>query len=409
MEHPAACPKIRNGNGPPTQQCLGSRRGRQLVFRRLLTVPEGTLVPAADRAFMTLALKLARRGAGYTSPNPMVGAVVVRDGRVVGQGYHRRYGGPHAEVEALRQAGPLAQGATLYVTLEPCNHHGQTPPCTQAVLAAGIARVVIATADPNPRVTGGGAAFLQAQGLQVEMGLLADAGRRLNEAFFKAVTTGRPWVIAKAAASVDGKIATRTKDARWITGPAARGWVHRLRHQVDAILVGVGTVLADDPQLTTRLPRGRGRDPIRIILDSQLRLPLTAQVLHLESAAPTWIACTAAAPPEKIAALRDLGAECLVLPDRRGKVDLEALLHLLGQRRVLSLLVEGGAEIHGAFFDARLVDKFHLFLAPKIIGGRQAPGILGGEGIATLAEAQQLREVTLRRLGQDLLLTGYLT
>ncbi len=363
---------------------------------------------AADRGFMALALKLAQKGAGFTSPNPMVGAVVVRDGRIVGQGYHRRYGGPHAEVEALQRAGAQAQGATLYVTLEPCNHHGKTPPCTQAVLAAGIARVVIANADPNPRVTGGGADFLRQQGLQVEMGLLAEAGQKLNEAFFKAMTTGRPWVIAKAAASLDGKIATHTNDSHWITGPAARAWVHRLRHRVDAILVGVGTILADDPQLTTRLPRGQGKDPVRIVLDSRLRLPLTAQVLHLQSAAPTWIACTEAAPPDMRAALEALGATCLVLPSRQGRVDLEALLALLGQRRVQSLLVEGGAEVHGAFFEAGLIDKFHLFLAPKLIGGRQAPGVLGGQGMARLASAPQVRDLTIRRFAQDILISGYL-
>ncbi len=362
-----------------------------------------------DRQYMALAFRLAARGAGYTSPNPMVGAVVVRDGRIVGQGYHRRYGGPHAEVEALLRAGEQARGATLYVTLEPCNHHGKTPPCTAAVLAAGISRVVIANADPNPRVTGGGAAYLRAQGLQVEMGLLAEVGQKLNEAFFKAVTTGRPWVIAKAAASLDGKIATHTHEAQWITGPKARAWVHRLRHQVDAIIVGIGTVLADNPQLTTRLPRGQGRDPVRLILDSRLRLPLDAQVLHVKSAAPTWVACTDMASPEKRAALQDQGAEVLVLPARDGKVDLEALLTVLGQRRLQSLLVEGGAEIHGAFFDAGLIDKVHLFLAPKIIGGRQAPGILGGRGITHLANAPLVRGMTIRRLGPDLLISGYLS
>lgn len=361
-----------------------------------------------DRRYMALAFRLAKRGAGYTSPNPMVGAVVVKDGRMVGQGWHRRYGGPHAEVEALQRAGEQARGATLYVTLEPCNHHGKTPPCTAAVLAAGISRVVIANADPNPRVAGGGAAYLRAQGLQVEMGLLAEVGQKLNEAFFKAVTTGRPWVIAKAAASLDGKTATHTNDSQWITGPAARAWVHRLRHQVDAILVGVGTVIADNPQLTTRLPKRRGKDPVRLILDSRLRLPLAAQVLHLKSAAPTWIACTDAAPAEKRAALQDLGAEILVLPARDGKVDLEALLNVLGQRRLQSLLVEGGAEVHGAFFDAHLIDKLHLLLAPKIIGGRQAPGILGGQGITHLASAPLVRDMTIRRLGPDLLISGYL-
>lgn len=362
----------------------------------------------ADKKYMALALRLAAKGAGYTSPNPMVGAVIVKDGRIVGRGWHRRYGGPHAEVEAIRQAGAEARGATLYVTLEPCNHHGKTPPCTEAVLAAGLRRVVIANPDPNPRVTGGGAAYLRAQGLEVAIGLLADQGARLNEAFFTAITTGRPFVIAKAAASLDGKIATHRGEAQWITGPVARRWVHRLRHQVDAILVGVGTVLADDPQLTTRLPGGRGRDPIRIILDSQLRLPVTAKVVQLQSSAPTWVVGTPAAPESRRQALEAAGARVIMLPDRQGRVDLEALLAYLGDQRVQSLLVEGGAEVLGAFFDQRLIHKLHLFLAPKLIGGRGAPGILGGEGVALMAEALELQELTCRRLGADYRFTGYL-
>lgn len=357
---------------------------------------------------MALALHLAARGAGYTSPNPMVGAVIVRDGEIVGRGWHRRYGGPHAEVEAIRQAGERARGATLYVTLEPCNHYGKTPPCTEAILAAGIKRVIIANPDPNPRVTGGGAAFLRARGLEVSWGLLAEQGARLNEAFFTAVTTGRPFVIAKAAASLDGKIATWRGESQWLTGPQARRWVHRLRHRVDAILVGLGTVLRDDPQLTTRLPRGRGRDPIRIILDSRLQLPLTARVLHLQSQAPTWIVATPAAPPDRRQALEAAGARVIILPARQDRVDLTALLTYLGEQRVQSLLVEGGATVLGAFFDQKLLHKVHLFLAPKLIGGREAPGIFGGEGVAALAAAPQLQEVTCRRLGPDFLFTGYL-
>jgi diaminohydroxyphosphoribosylaminopyrimidine deaminase/5-amino-6-(5-phosphoribosylamino)uracil reductase len=376
--------------------------------RYILTNQSMPVFTAEDRRFMALALKLAAKGSGYTSPNPMVGAVVVKDGHIVGQGYHHRYGQPHAEVEALRQAGPLARGATLYVTLEPCNHHGKTPPCTAAVLAAGICRVVIANADPNPRVTGGGATFLRDQGLIVDQDLLAAAGQKLNEFFFKAIATGLPFVIAKAAASLDGKIATRTNDSHWITGAKARMWGHRLRHQVDAILVGVGTVLADDPQLTTRLPRGKGKDPIRIVLDSRLRLPLTAKLLTQKSTAPTWIACTNAASPEKVAALQALGAEIILAPSLDHRVDLQALLPLLGERRIQSLLVEGGAEVHGSFFAAGLVDKFHLFLAPKFIGGRQAPGILGGQGIARLAEAPLARNLSIHHLGPDILITGYL-
>jgi len=406
---------------------------------------------------MKTALRLAARGAGWVSPNPMVGAVVVREGRIVGRGWHRRYGAPHAEVEALNRAGEQARGADLYVTLEPCNHHGLTPPCTAAILAAGVARVVVATLDPNPRVAGGGAEYLRKKGLQVQTGLLEAEARRLNEAWFKWVETGLPFVIAKAACSLDGKTATATGESQWITGEASRALGHRLRHACDAILVGIGTVLADDPQLTARLPTRGGRkaiggegqgsqtpapspepppptpyvggtdfqsvptenrkpktenpkvkDPIRIVLDSRLRLPLTARVLHLESTAPTWIAATPAAPPDKIRAVQELGAEVLILPEEHGRVALQPLLRLLGERQVQSLLVEGGPEVLGAFFDHRLVDKFYFFFAPKILGGHQAPPAVAGRGVSSLKEALLARNVTLRRLENDILIYGYL-
>jgi diaminohydroxyphosphoribosylaminopyrimidine deaminase/5-amino-6-(5-phosphoribosylamino)uracil reductase len=343
----------------------------------------------------------------------MVGAVVVQpeagspSGRIVGQGYHRRYGGPHAEVEALRAAGDQARGATLYVTLEPCNHHGRTPPCTDAVLRAGVARVVIASPDPNPQVSGGGAARLRAHGLQVEIGLLEAEARRLNSAWHKWLATGTPWVIAKAACSLDGRIATVGGDSQWLTGPVARSFGHRLRHQVDAILVGLNTVLADDPQLTTRLPgRSRGKDPIRLLLDSRGQIPLTARLLHLNSPAPTWVACTSQAPPAKIQALRQLGADVLVLPDEAGRVALPPLMALLGQRRVQSLLVEGGAEVLGSFFDALLVDEFYFFYAPKFLGGHGAKSVLAGRGVRRLTDALTARDLHLRRLGPDLLVRG---
>ncbi len=376
-----------------------------------------------DAAYMKLALGLAAKGAGRTSPNPMVGAVVVREGRIVGRGYHRRAGGPHAEVGALHQAGDATRGAILYVTLEPCNHHGRTPPCTQAILRAGVRRVVVAALDPNPRVDGGGAAFLASHGIEVETGLLEGEARRLNEAWFRWVAAGVPFVIAKAACSLDGRIATATGESQWLTGEAARAFGHKLRHRVDAILVGVNTVLADDPQLTTRLPgktreratenrkqktENTAQDPIRIILDSRLRIPLTARVLQLDSPAPTWVACTDKAPKEKILALEDSGAEVLVLPEDSGRVPLKPLLKLLGRRQVQSLLVEGGAEVHGSFFDEKLVDKFHFFYAPKFLGGREAPAVLGGRGVALLKDAHQARDLSVRRLGPDLLISGYL-
>ncbi|MCX5891024.1 MAG: bifunctional diaminohydroxyphosphoribosylaminopyrimidine deaminase/5-amino-6-(5-phosphoribosylamino)uracil reductase RibD [Deltaproteobacteria bacterium] len=357
---------------------------------------------------MKLALRLAAKGAGWVSPNPMVGAVVVQDGHIVGQGYHRRVGAPHAEVEALRQAGDASRGADLYVTLEPCNHQGRTPPCTQAILAAGVSRVIIATPDPNPKVAGGGCAYLRSQGVAVETGVLSTEARRLNEAWFHWVATGLPWVIAKAACSLDGKIATATGESQWLTGEASRAYGHRLRHRVDAILVGINTALSDDPQLTTRLRRGRGQDPIRVVLDSRLRLPLTTKLFRLNSPAPTWVACTATAPKEKIRAIKDLGAEVLVFPSESGRVPLKPLLELLGKQQVQSLLVEGGAEVLGGFFDQRLVNQFYFFFAPKILGGRKAPGVLGGEGVARLVEAHQAKAPAIRRIVPDLLISGYL-
>jgi diaminohydroxyphosphoribosylaminopyrimidine deaminase/5-amino-6-(5-phosphoribosylamino)uracil reductase len=370
----------------------------------------------ADVRYMQMALRLAARGAGWVSPNPMVGAVVVREGRVVGRGWHRHYGGAHAEVEALRRARTQARGATLYVTLEPCNHHGLTPPCTEAVLKAEIERVIIATLDPNPRVTGGGAARLKEAGVRVDIGLLEVEARRLNEAWFKWVETGLPFVIAKAACSLDGRVAMPTGESRWLTGEASRAFGHRLRHACDAILVGIGTVLADNPQLTTRLAGRRGRegegprakDPIRIVLDSHLRLPLNACLLHLDSLAPTWIATTEGAPKDKISALEDLGAEVLLLPEENGRVALKPLLRLLGERKVQSLLVEGGPQVLGSFFDQQLVDKFYFFFAPKILGSKDAYPAVAGKGAAYLKDAPTGKNLTIRRLGPDFLISGYL-
>jgi diaminohydroxyphosphoribosylaminopyrimidine deaminase/5-amino-6-(5-phosphoribosylamino)uracil reductase len=271
-----------------------------------------------------------------------------------------------------------------------------------------VRRVIIATRDPNPQVTGGGAEFLAARGVDVDVGRLAAEARRVNEAWFHYVSTGRPWVMAKAACSLDGKIATVGGESQWLTGEAARGLGHRLRHRVDAIMVGIGTVLADNPQLTTRRPRGRGKDPIRVVLDSRLRLPLTARLLNLDSDAPTWVATTSQAPPDAVQALEDKGAQVLVLPEDRGRVSLPALLEDLGARQVQSLLVEGGAETLGAFFDQRLVNQFYFFYAPKILGGQLAPGMVGGRGIIHLGEAHIARNLSVRRVGGDLLVSGYL-
>lgn len=355
---------------------------------------------------MRRALALARRAAGRTSPNPLVGAVVVRDGRVVGEGYHRKAGTPHAEVHALRAAGALAQGATLYVTLEPCDHHGRTPPCTEAILAAGIRRVVTATIDPNPLVAGRGLERLRRAGVEVVTGVLEDEARELNEAFFKYITAGRPLVTYKYAMTLDGKAAARTGASRWISGPAARRLVHRLRAQADAVLVGVGTILADDPELTVR--DARGRDPVRVVVDSLLRTPPTARVVAAaaRSGAPTWIATTPAAPAERRAALQAAGAEVLVLPARDGRVDLAALMAELGRREVTSVLLEGGPTLAAAALDAGLIDRVAAFVCPLLLGGAEAPGPVGGRGYATPDEAPRLEGVRLRRVGGDFLVTG---
>jgi diaminohydroxyphosphoribosylaminopyrimidine deaminase/5-amino-6-(5-phosphoribosylamino)uracil reductase len=359
-----------------------------------------------DEVYMRLALDLARCGRGRTSPNPMVGAVVVKEGRIVGQGYHERAGGPHAEVVALREAGEAARGATLYVSLEPCCHTGRTGPCTEAILEAGVARVVAAMKDPNPLVAGRGLERLRQAGLEVTVGVLEREAARLNEVFCKYITTRRPFVVLKVAMTLDGKIATRTGASRWITGPAAREYVHALRDTYDAVLVGRGTVLADDPALTVRLPQG-GRDPVRVVLDSRARLPETARVLQTGSPAPTIVAVTGDAPAERIGRLEEAGARVMVLPGEGGRVSLPALLEELGRREITSVLVEGGATVHAAALAAGVVDKVVWFVAPKIFGGREAPGPVGGPGVADPAAALALEDVEVTRYGPDICIEGY--
>ncbi|MBI3320967.1 MAG: bifunctional diaminohydroxyphosphoribosylaminopyrimidine deaminase/5-amino-6-(5-phosphoribosylamino)uracil reductase RibD [Candidatus Omnitrophica bacterium] len=350
---------------------------------------------------MALALRLARRALGRTSPNPAVGAVVVKGGRIVGQGYHRRAGWPHAEIEALRRAGPRARGATLYVTLEPCNHTGRTPPCCDAILQAGIARVVAAATDPNPLTSGRGLARLRRSGVRVIAGVLRQEARRLNEPFWKAMRARMPLVIAKVGQSLDGKIATRRGESRWITSAEARRLAHQWRGRVDAVLVGVNTILQDDPLLTVRAaPRRPGR-PLKVIVDSRLRTPLSARCLSAKPPSPTLIATTVRAG-RKREALRRRGAELLTLPARRGRVPLRRLCRRLARRGVQSILIEGGGEVLAGAFAERLVDRIVFFIAPLLIGGRQAPGSLGGSGARRLSQAVRLADVTYRRVGPDL-------
>lgn len=351
---------------------------------------------------MRQAIALARRGLGRTSPNPPVGAVVVARGRIVGRGWHRRAGAPHGEAAALRAAGVRARGATLYVTLEPCNHHGRTPPCTEAVLAAGIRRVVFGARDPNPRVRGGGAARLRRAGIEVVGGVEAAACAELIAGFTSLVRRGRPLLTLKLAATLDGRIATRTGASRWITGPAARTLVHRLRNEADAVMVGAGTVLADDPQLTCRL-RG-GRDPLRIIVDGRLRLPLSARVLTKE-AAPATLVATVVTQGRKLAALRARGATVLALPGRAGQLSLRRLLAVLGARGITSVLLEGGATLAAAALRERVVDRLLLFFAPTLLGGDGRP-MLASLGVRTLAGAPALRILEVRPVGSDWLVTA---
>ncbi|NLY39952.1 MAG: bifunctional diaminohydroxyphosphoribosylaminopyrimidine deaminase/5-amino-6-(5-phosphoribosylamino)uracil reductase RibD [Firmicutes bacterium] len=361
----------------------------------------------SDEKYMWMALDLARQGRGSTNPNPMVGAVLVKDGAIVGTGYHRLAGGPHAEIVALRQAGERARGATLYVNLEPCSHYGRTGPCVDAVIKAGVSRVVAAMEDPNSRVAGRGFQKLRAAGIAVETGLLAEKARRLNEVFIKYITTGLPFVSIKTAMTMDGKIATRTGASHWITGEKARQFVHRLRHNSDAVMVGIETVLQDDPRLTARLAGGGGKDPLRVIVDSSARLPLEARVINPGSRARTLLATTGAAAPEKLSALRAKGVEIAVLPAKGGKVDLHALMRTLGEMEIASLLVEGGGTLNYSLLQAGLVDKLYLFIAPLIFGGRNSPTAFGGEGVAAVEQAWQVHDLELKQFDGDLLLIGY--
>jgi diaminohydroxyphosphoribosylaminopyrimidine deaminase/5-amino-6-(5-phosphoribosylamino)uracil reductase len=358
-----------------------------------------------DELWMGRALRLATQGIGRTSPNPAVGAVLVRDERVVGEGAHLRAGGPHAEAVALEAAGPAARGATCYVTLEPCAHFGRTPPCVDALVGAGVARVVVACPDPNPLVDGRGLARLRAAGVHVTVGVGEREARELNRAFLVAVQAPRPHVTLKTAMTLDGKIAAADGASQWITEEAARLEAHRLRFAADAILVGVGTVLADDPRLTVRHPELPPKEPLRVVADSRLRTPPDARVVRGGDPARAVLACVAPAPAGPLASLRARGARVLELPEDGGRVDLRALLEALRAMDVLAVLVEGGGELGGALLDAGLVDRVAFFVAPRLLGGREAPGPLGGRGRG-LKDALALTNVTMRRVGGDLLVEG---
>ena len=363
---------------------------------------------AANADLMERAIDLARAALGTTSPNPAVGAVVVKDEIPIGEGVTLPPGQAHAEIGALRQAGERARGATLYATLEPCCHHGRTPPCTDAIIAAGISRVVFAVRDPNPRVSGGGVAALRAAGIAVDHQPNATADE-LYEAFSKHVTTGMPFVVAKFAMSLDGKIATRTGDSQWITGPEARGRVQLLRKELDGIMVGIGTALADDPQLTARDGAGNplptDLQPVRVVVDSHGRTPVSARMLRQPG--KTIIATGGDAAKNRVAALEDAGATVLAFPGAENRVNLAALLEHLGGEGMLSILVEGGGGVLGALVDARLIDKAHIFLGPVLIGGAAARSPIEGSGATLMADAWRLGRTSTEQIGPDWLITGY--
>lgn len=353
---------------------------------------------------MRYALRLAQRGRGRVEPNPLVGCVIVQGRRLVGRGYHRRFGGPHAEVEALRRCGRLARGATAYVTLEPCCHFGKTPPCTDALISAGVARVVAPLADPNPLVGGRGFAALRHAGVRVDVGLLAERAAALNAPFFKLVRTGLPWVILKWAQSLDGKIATRRGDSRWISDQQARRHAHRKRGLVDAIIVGVGTVLRDDPLLTCRYGRAR-RIAKRIILDSRLRTPPGAQLVRTARRVPTWIFHAPRPPSDRARSLERAGCRLWSVPGTRSGLSLRAILRVLGREQMTNVLVEGGGQVLGQFLDQQLADELCLYVGPLLVGGAAATGPWHTLGAARLTDALRLPPTArLRRLGSGYLL-----
>jgi diaminohydroxyphosphoribosylaminopyrimidine deaminase/5-amino-6-(5-phosphoribosylamino)uracil reductase len=363
-----------------------------------------------DAARMRRALALAERGRGATHPNPMVGCVLVHGDAVVGEGWHARVGEAHAEVLALATAGERARGATAYVTLEPCNHHGRTPPCADALIAAGVARVVVATRDPDARVAGAGIARLRAAGIDVDEGLLRDEAEALNAAYLVHRRAGRPWVRYKTAMTLDGKIATRTGRSRWITGPDARALVHVWRHQADAVAVGVSTLLQDDPALTTRLvgDGAPGRTPRKVVFDGVARTPVTARAFEPGpdgAAARVTVVVGPEAPPPRVAALEERGAQVLRVPTRQGRPDVAAALRALAADGVVELLLEGGGTLAWSFLEAGAIDRVAWFVAPKLIGGRGASP-LAGLGVAGMDEAVALQAWDVRRLGDDLLVEG---
>jgi len=360
--------------------------------------------PDLDRWHMRRALELAARGEGRVEPNPMVGCVIARGAEIIGEGWHRRFGGDHAEVEALRLAGDRAAGATMYVTLEPCCHHGKTPPCTEAILQASIPRVVVAQRDPFPQVAGGGVAQLQEAGVEVQLGLLEADARALNAPYLKLLETGRPWVIAKWAMTLDGKIATRSGSSRWISCEASREIVHALRGRVDAILIGRETARRDDPQLTARPPGPR--TALRVVADTLASLSSQSRLVRTAGDVPVLVAAGDASDEADRRRLTEAGCEVFLCDGRTHAARLDSLLEELGRRRLTNLLVEGGGRLLGSLLDARAIDEVHVFIAPKLVGGAVAGSPIAGEGVERMSEALALEAPVWRQVGTDVYLRG---
>lgn len=359
-----------------------------------------------EEKYMSLALELAVKGRGRVEPNPMVGAVLVKDGEIVGKGYHHIFGGAHAEIHAINEGGENGKGATLYVSMEPCAHFGKTAPCADAIIRAGITKVVAAVADPNPVTAGRGIQKLKDAGIDIQIGVLEHQARRLNAPFFKLMQKGIPYVIAKWAMSLDGKIATYTGESKWITSEESRRYVHKIRGQVDGILVGINTVLRDDPLLTCRTEGGR--NPRRIIIDSNALLPLNSRLLNTINESEVVVAVNKNAPVERIEKLRQLGCRVIQTCNSLDRVDLKELFYRLGEMELTNILVEGGSRVITSFFEERLVDKVMVFIAPIIIGGKGAISPVLGKGIDTIREATEIREITVQRISKDILVEGVL-
>lgn len=360
-----------------------------------------------DLAYLEMAYALAEKAKGWASPNPLVGAVCVKDGRLVGWGYHERPGKPHAEIIALHRAGSQAKGSTLYVTLEPCVHWGRTPPCIETINKIKPKRVIVSCLDPNPIVFGKGVKKLKEAGIEVSVGLLKEKNIRLNEFYFKYITRRLPFLTLKAAVSLDARMASRTYDSRWISSSEARQYAHLLRGEHDALMVGIHTILRDDPLLTVRHPRWKGKKIIRLILDSQLRLPLAARILSTLEEGPIYIFASPHVPQKKESLLRNKGLEVVRLPTRTGKISLSRLLRWLGQREISSVLIEGGGRLFTSLIERKLADKLFLFISPRLIGGEKAPSFFEGKGVGRVRDAFQLKKISTFRIGPDIVVEGY--